>query len=240
MTTFFEFLAGNALALGVVGLVAILAAAVFAFGGDREHAPYPTRPVTDRAGLAESTEPVAVVGTPTIGTPDSGTPDVGTPDNDTPDANKTLEAPFTGEDVLAFQVDVSGALGHVATLRAGREFDLDVDGERVTVAAGPTPVVDDDRESARVRVDADELDDVDATARESLDAFDAERAAPARLLSGSVLPTGSRRTYHVRAVDPGEDVAAVGYLRESATGGWTLEAPENVRLLDPDDVRKRD
>jgi len=217
MTTFVEFLAGNALALAVLAVVGALALAVFSLGGDTASAPTPTRPVAAATDLAPTADPVAVVGTPTVDAP--------------------LRAPVAGGDAVAFEAAVGSPLGHVAVVRAAVPFALDVDGVTVRVDPGDAPVVTDDRWEYTRIVGADDLEDADADA---LAALDADRSRLAKLLSGGIRPGRLDREYDVRAVRPGTPVAVVGHLARDDAGGWRLEAPGNasVRVLDPATVHR--
>lgn len=219
MTTFVEFLVGNALALGVVAVIAVAAAAIFLLGGTRKFAPRPTRPVATADDLAESDDAVAVVGTV--------------------DCDDPLTAPFVDEPAVAYQISVSGGLGHVATVGADTAFTLAVDGEPVRVAggkpSGATPVVDDGRHEHRRTGDSRE--DFDATVVDTLAAHDASRSRLSRILGGTVSPDGAPRDYRIRYASTDDDVAVVGYLHRDADG-WTVEPRENesLRYLDPKTV----
>lgn len=217
MSTLLEFLAGNALALGVVAAVGAVALVVFSLGGDTVSAPRPARPVTSGTALTATTDAVAVVGTAT--------------------ADAALRAPLDGADAVAFEVAVGSPLGHVAVVRAGTAFALDVDGVAVHVDPGDAPVVDDGRHASIIECDDEDLEAADADA---LDALDADRSRWARLLSGRLRPGPLEREYRVQAVRPGTSVAVVGHLERDQNGRWRLVSPENasVRLLDPSTVHR--
>jgi len=217
MTTFLEFLAGNALALAAVAALAFVLLAVFSLGEHRPPVVQPTRPVSSADALDPSEGPVAVVGTPSCDAP--------------------LSTPFTGTDAVAYEVGVGSPLGHVATVRASTAFALDVDDHEVRVAPRDhrAVVIDDDRSEHR-RIEADD-DDLDAATVDALTAHDADRSPLARLLSGRTLPGRTRRTYRIRTVPVDDQVAVVGVLHRDA-GGWTLEpaADGGLRYLDPERV----
>ncbi|NHN40701.1 hypothetical protein G9C85_03500 [Halorubellus sp. JP-L1] len=217
MTTFLEFLVGNAFALAAVAALAFVLLALFALGENRPPVVQPTRPVSSADALESTGEPVAVVGTPSCEAP--------------------LSTPFTGNDAVAYEVDVGSPFGHVATVRASTAFALDVDGHDVRVAPrDPRAIVIDDERTQHRRIE-DDRDDLDATTVDSLTAHDADRSALARLLSGRTLPGLTRRTYRIRTVPLDEAVAVVGVLHRDGDG-WTLEPPADgaIRYLDPASV----
>ena len=226
MTTFVEFLAGNALALAVVATVALVLVGVFALGDRSPPTVQPTRPISTAAGLASATD-VGAVATDAVAV-------VGTPRTESP-----LDAPFVDGDAVAFAVRVASPFGHVTTVRAVAPFRLDVDGETVHVAP-PTahaPVVDDVRSThRRVLHDAD---DVPAAIADVLTALDTDRSRAARVLSGGILPGRTHRTYRITVVPVDRPVAVVGTLARDGDD-WRLDPAEDgaLRFLDPASVTK--
>ena len=219
MTTFVEFLAGNALALAGVAVVAAAIVALFALGERDPPVVQPTRPVHAASDLEPSGEPVAVVGTPATDSP--------------------LATPFTGADAIAYAVRVDGPVGHVTTVRAVAPFELDVDGATVDVdpPRAHAPVVDDERRThRRVLHDADDLP---AETADVLTALDSDRSRAARLLSGGVLPGRTHRSYRVTAIGVDGPVAVVGVLDRDGDG-WRLTpgADGPLRFLDPASVTR--
>jgi hypothetical protein len=219
MTTFVEFLAGNVLALAVVAVVAAALLGLFALGNRDPPVVHPTRPIAAAGDLEPSTEPVAVVGTPTTESP--------------------LATPFTGTNAIAYAVRVDGPFGHVTTARAVAPFELDVDGRTVRVdpPRAHAPVVDDARRTHR-RVLHDSAD-VPVETADALAAHDADRSRTARRLSGGVLPGRTHRTYHVTTVGLDDQVAVVGVLDRDGDG-WRLAPPADgaLRFLDPASVTR--
>lgn len=219
MTTLVEFLAGSALALAVVAIVAAAIVALFALGERDPPVVQPTRPVAAAADLEPSEDPVAVVGAPTTDSP--------------------LATPFTGTDAIAYAVRVDGPLGHVTTVRAVAPFELDVDDETVRVdpPRGHAPVIDDARRThRRVLHDAD---DVATATADALTALDGDRSRAARLLSGGVLPGRTHRTYRVTTIGVDDPIAVVGVLYRDGDG-WRLTPTTNgsLRFLDPASVTR--
>lgn len=219
MTTFVEFLAGNALALAAVAVVAAALLAVFSMGTRDPPVVHPTRPIARADDLEPAREPVAVVGTPATDSP--------------------LATPFTGTDAIAYAVRVDGPFGHVTTVRAVAPFELEVDGRpvRVDPPRGHAPVVDDERRTHR-RV-LDDTEDVPAATLDALAAHDADRSRTARRLSGGVLPGRTHRTYDVTTVGLDDEVAVVGVLDRDGDG-WRLTPAGDgaLRFLDPASVTR--
>lgn len=245
MTTFAEFLAGNALALAVVATVALVLVGVFALGDRSPPTVQPTRPVSTAAELASTadstttTDGTAVDGIAADETRvDSHTSDVvavvGTPTTESP-----LDGPFVDVDAVAFVVRVASPFGHVTTVRAVAPFRLDVDGETVHVDP-PTPhspVVDDARSTHR-RVLHDAAD-VPAATADVLTALDTDRSRAARVLSGGILPGRTHRTYRVTVVPVDRPVAVVGTLARDGDDYRLDPAPDGaLRFLDPASVTK--
>jgi hypothetical protein len=219
MTTFVEFLAGSALALAVVAVVAAAILGVFSLGNRDPLVVHPTRPVAVAGDLQSSDEPVAVVGTPTTDSP--------------------LATPFTDADAIAYAVRVDGSFAHVTTVRAVTPFELDVDGQTVRVdpPRAHAPVVDDERHTHR-RI-LDDPEDVPAATADALAAHDADRSRAASVLSGSVLPGRTHRTYDVTTVALDEQVAVVGVLDRDGDD-WHLDPAGDgaLRFLDPASVTR--
>jgi hypothetical protein len=219
MTTFVEFLAGSALALAVVAVVAAAIAGLFASGPRTPSVVHPTRPVAAASDLAATDEPVAVVGTPSTDGP--------------------LATPFTDAGAIAYAVSVDGPLGHVTTVRAVASFELAVDDQTVQVdpPRAHAPVVDDDRRTHRRVLRTP--DEVPAATADALAAHDADRSRAATVLSGGVLPGRTHRTYDVTAVAIDRRVAVVGVIDRDG-GGWRLEpaAEGALRFLDPASVSR--
>lgn len=219
MTTFLEFLAGSALALAVVAVVAAAIVVVFALGERDPRVVQPTRPVAAASDLESGDEPVALVGAPSTDSP--------------------LATPFTGTDAIAYAVQVDASVGHVTTVRAVVPFELDVDGETVRVdpPRAHAPVVDDERRTHRRVLRTS--DDVPTETADALAAHDADRSRAARLLSGGVLPGRTHRTYGVTTVGLEEAVAVVGVLDRDGDD-WRLApaADGPLRFLTPASVSR--
>lgn len=219
MTTFVEFLAGSALALAVVAVVAAAIVGLFSLGSRDPPVVHPTRPVAAASDLRSSGDPVAVVGAPSTDSP--------------------LATPFTDADAVAYAVRVDGPFGHVTTVRAVVPFELDVDGGTVRVdpPRAHAPVVDDERHTHR-RV-LDDAADVPAATADALAAHDADRSRAATVLSGGVLPGRTHRTYDVTTVGLDDQVAVVGVLDRDGDG-WRLRpaAEGALRFLDPASVSR--
>ncbi|WP_323676545.1 hypothetical protein [Halorubellus sp. PRR65] len=235
MTTFVEFLAGNAFALAIVAAVALVLVGVFALGDRAPPTVQPTRPISTADGLRATADGPT---TDAAATTDDGALGsvavVGTPTTESP-----LDAPFTDVDAVAFAVRVASPFGHVTTVRAVTSFRLDVDGETVHVGlpTAHSPVVDDARSTHR-RVLHDS-NDVPATTADLLTALDTDRSRVARLLSGGVLPGRTRRTYRVTVVPVDRPVAVVGRVSRDGDD-WRLDPPEDgaLRFLDPSSVTR--
>ncbi|WP_227131241.1 hypothetical protein [Halorubellus salinus] len=234
MTTFVEFLAGNALALVVVATVALVLVGVFALGDRSPPTVQPTRPISTAAGLAAATDAAGTDAATTDSTDSDPVAVVGTPRTESP-----LDAPFADADAVAFAVRVASPFGHVTTVRAVAPFRLDVDGETVHVdpPTAHSPVVDDARSThRRVLHDAD---DVPAATADVLTALDTDRSRAARVLSGGILPGRTHRTYRVTVVPVDRPVAVVGTLARDGDD-WRLDPAEDgaLRFLDPASVTK--
>lgn len=235
MTTFVEFLAGNALALAAVATVALVLVGVFALGDRSPPTVQPTRPVSTTAELASTADGTTTTDGPaTDETTSVAVAVVGTPTTESP-----LDAPFVDVDAVAFAVRVASPFGHVTTVRAVAPFRLDVDGETVHVDP-PTPhspVVDDARSThRRVLHDAD---DVPASTADVLSALDTDRSRAARVLSGGILPGRTHRTYRVTVVPVDRPVAVVGALARDGDDYRLDPATDGaLRFLDPASVTK--
>jgi hypothetical protein len=235
MTTFVEFLAGNALALAVVATAALVLVGVFALGDRSPPTVQPTRPVSTAAALASTADRTTRTDDARVDGPASAAVAVvGTPTTESP-----LDAPFADGDAVAFAVRVGSPFGHVTTVRAIAPFRLEVDGETVHVDP-PTPhspVVDDARSThRRVLHDAD---DVPAPTADALTALDTDRSRPARVLSGGILPGRTHRTYRITVVPVDRPVAVVGTLARDGDDYRLGPAPDGaLRFLDPASVTK--
>lgn len=264
MTSFVEFLAGNLLAIVAVAVVGVLAIVVFTLGGSSRHRPTPTHPITTVDDLhAEPTTvddrhtgPTTKTGTDSgRATGSAGTGRSPAHSNDAASAatdplavvgtvqcRSPIDPPFVGELAVAFELRVAGPFGYITTVRRQTAFTVRVGDEQVRVPPAESrgsdgPTIDDTRREQTRRLQSATA--ISEQTHQTLRAFDGARTRRRRYLTGSLLPRLTGRTYRVRWVAPGDEIAIVGRLTDD-DGDYVLRPPRNgaLRILDPGTVSK--